>query len=49
MLKLMYPPTEDWSHDVLSPLIKLVKKYKPYISLKHLDFPYRWKAMLTKK
>ena len=48
MLKLMYPPTEDWNQDVLKPLVKLVKKYKPYISLKHLDFPYRCKSMLTK-
>ena len=48
MLKLMYPPTENWNKDILKPLIKLIKKYKPYISLKHLDFPYHWKSMLTK-
>ena len=46
MLKLMYPNPKRWNQDVLKPLIKLVKKYKPYISMKHLDFPYRWKAML---
>ena len=48
MLKLMYPSSSDWNQEFLKPLIKLVNKYKPYISLKHLDFPYRWKSMLTK-
>ena len=46
MLKLMYPTKETWNDDFVKPLIKLVTKYKPYISQKHLDFPYRWKALL---
>lgn len=46
MLKFMYPEPQRWNQDVLKPLIKLVRKNKPYISMKHLDFPYRWKAML---
>lgn len=46
MLKLMYPAKEDWNNDFLKPLIKLIKKYKNDISLKHLDFPYRWKSLL---
>lgn len=49
MLKLMYPDHTKWNNDVCKPLIKLVNKYKPYISMKHLDFPYRWKAMLKYK
>ena len=27
-------------------LTKLIKKYKNDLSLKHLDFPYRWKSIL---
>lgn len=46
MLKLMYPNKEDWNNEFLKPLIKLTKKYKNDISLKHLDFPYRWKSLL---
>lgn len=46
MLKLMYPYPDKWNDDFVKPLNKLIKKYKPYISLKHLDFPYRWKSML---
>lgn len=46
MLKLMYPDKNSWNEDFLKPLEKLIKKYKPYISLKHLDFPYRWKSIL---
>lgn len=46
MLKMMYPEKDKWNDDFLKPLIKLIKKYKRYISLKHLDFPYRWKFML---
>ena len=46
MLKLMYPDHVKWNKEVWKPLIKLVKKYKHYISMKHLDFPYRWKFML---
>lgn len=49
MLKLMYPEKEKWNDEFLKPLIKLVKKYKKHISLKHLDFPYRWKSMLKQK
>ena len=26
--------------------IIIIKKYQTDISLKHLDFPYRWKSML---
>ena len=48
MLKLMYPSSDNWNKNFLKPLIKLIEKYKPFISLKHLDFPYRWKSMLTK-
>lgn len=46
MLKLMYPNPQKWNDKFVKPLSKLIKKYKPYISLKHLDFPYRWKSML---
>ena len=49
MLKLMYPTPEHWNTDFVKPLIKLTKKYKSYISLKHLDFPHRWKSLLTYK
>lgn len=49
MLKLMYPEKEKWNSEFLKPLIKLVNKYKKDISLKHLDFPYRWKSMLKQK
>lgn len=46
MLKLMYPDHAKWNKEVYKPFIKLVNKYKPYILMKHLDFPYRWKSML---
>ena len=49
MLKLMYPDSVKWNEEVCKTLIKLVKKYKPYISMKHLDFPYRWKSILMNK
>lgn len=49
MLKLMYPDKDSWNKEFLRPLIRLIKRYKPYISLKHLDFPYRWKSMLKYK
>lgn len=49
MLKLMYPEPLKWNEDVLTPLIKLMKKYHPYISVKHLDFPYQWKSLLRHK
>ena len=49
MLKMMYLEKDKWNEDFLKPLIKLVKKYKKDISLKHLDFPYRWKSMLKQK
>jgi len=49
MLKLMYPDKNKWNEDFIKPLVKLIKKYKKDISLKHLDFPYRWKSMLTYK
>lgn len=49
MLKLMYPEKDKWNDDVLKQLDKLMKKYKPYISKNHLDFPYRWKSLLTIK
>ena len=48
MLKLMHPSSKKWNDEFVKPLGKLIKKYKPYISLDHLDFPYRWKSMLTK-
>ena len=46
MLKLMYPDKEKWNDEFIKPLAKLMKKYKNDISLKHLDFPYRWQSML---
>ena len=46
MLKLMYPDHDEWNNTFLKPLTKLMQKYKPYISTKHLDFPYRWKSIL---
>lgn len=49
MLKLLYPAPQNWNQNAVKPLIKLISRYKPYISLKHLDFPYRWKAILQYK
>lgn len=46
MLKLMYPNHQKWNEEFLKSLNKLIRKYKPYISMKHIDFPYRWKSML---
>lgn len=46
MLKMMYPDREKWNDEFVKPLCKLVRNYKSDISLKHLDFPYRWKSML---
>lgn len=46
MLKFLYPEPENWEQDFVQPLEKLMRKYKLYISKKHLDFPYRWKSML---
>ena len=46
MLKLMYPDHTKWSVNFFNPLVKLVSVYRPYISTKHLDFPYHWKSML---
>lgn len=49
MLKMMYPVPNSWNQDILKPLVRLMKKYRPYISSDHLDFPYYWKSMLTIK
>ncbi len=49
MLKQLYPHSSKWNTNFVKPLSKLIKKYKPYISVRHLDFPYRWKSMLTCK
>ena len=49
MLKYMYPDHKKWNEEFVKPLIKMMNKYKPYISRKQLDFPYRWKSMLTYK
>ena len=49
MLKLMYPNQNKWNDYYLKELKKLYCIYKPYISNKHLDFPYKWKSMLIKK
>jgi abortive infection bacteriophage resistance protein len=46
VLKMLYPDHDKWNKDFVKPLIKLMNKYKPYISKKHMDFPYRWKSML---
>lgn len=48
MLKFMYPDSKKWEENFVKPLIKLTQKYKPYINLKHLDFPYHWKSLLLK-
>lgn len=48
MLKYLYPDPDKWNKEFLKPLEKLMYTYKPYISKKHLDFPYRWKSMLKK-
>lgn len=48
-LKQLYPHSSKWNTNFVKPLSKLIKKYKPYISVRHLDFPYRWKSMLTCK
>lgn len=42
----MYLDHEKWNNKIYKPLIKLVNIYRSYISMKHLDFPYRWKSML---
>lgn len=49
MLKFMYPNHEKWNEVFVKPLAKLIKKYRPYIDLKHLDFPRTWKSMLLYK
>ena len=46
MLKFMYPEKSKWNDEFLNPLIKLIRKYRLYISKNHIDFPYRWKSML---
>lgn len=46
MLKFMYPDKQRWNDEFLKPLIRLISKYKTDISLKHIDFPYRWKSIL---
>nr|DAZ33768.1 MAG TPA: hypothetical protein [Caudoviricetes sp.] len=46
MLKLMFPDHDKWNNYYLNEFGKLFRIYKPYISKKHLDFPYRWKSML---
>lgn len=48
MLKFLYPEPDKWNPEFVHPLEKLIQKYNPYISKKHLDFPYRWKSMLKK-
>ena len=49
MLKLLYPDHTKWNNEFVKPLVRLMNKNKIYISKKHLDFPYRWKSMLTYK
>ena len=49
MLKFMYPDHKKWNDSFVKPLAKLIKKYKPYIELSHLDFPRTWKSMLLYK
>lgn len=46
MIKMMYPDQIKWNDQILKSLIRLINKYRPYISPKHLDFPYRWKSLL---
>ena len=46
MLKWMYPAPERWNDDVMKPLRRLIKKYRPYIDLNDMDFPRYWNAML---
>lgn len=49
MLKMMYPDHEKWNNNFLNPLVKLMKKYKSDVVKDHIDFPFRWKSMLTYK
>lgn len=49
MLKLMYPDHKKWNNDFLRSLIHLVNRYHSFISLDHIGFPYKWKAILTYK
>ena len=49
MLKMMYPDHEKWNNNFLKPLVKLMKKYKSDVVKDHIDFPFRWKSMLTYK
>ena len=46
MLKWMYPAPERWNDEVMKPLRRLIKKYRPYIDLRDIDFPRCWNAML---
>lgn len=49
MLKLMYPDQKRWNDNFVKPLSKLMRKYKDDIDKAHIDFPYKWKSMLTYK
>lgn len=49
MLKLMYPDQKKWNDNFVKPLSKLMRKYKDDIDKAHIDFPYKWKPMLTYK
>ena len=49
MLKLMYPDHKRWNKDFVKPLSRLMRKYKRDIEKAHIDFPYKWNAMLTYK
>ena len=44
--RMQYPDKEKWNGEFIKPLVRLIKKYKNDISLKHVDFPYRWQSIL---
>lgn len=48
MLKFMYPDSKKMGGEFRKTADKINPKYKPYINLKYLDFPYHWKVLLLK-
>lgn len=48
VLKELYPSTDKWNAEILSPLKKLFKEYSNDINLYHLAFPQDWAKQLKK-
>lgn len=49
MLKLMYPSRDNWNVEFVTPLRKMMKKYRNDIIKEHIGFPYRWRSILSYK